>query len=99
MTELIAEKALTEDQLIIERLNRYYAGKSAEEVRHDLQDKYADTWNDAELLDQFGVQFFDGPVVHVIRKPDGCHGTVAYVDDPRLYFSFIPSDAEKKSRE
>lgn len=90
---------IADDLLIVERLKRYYSGKPLEFVRKDLQEKYAETWDDAELLEQFGVQFFEGPVVHVIRKSDNQRGTVAYTDEPRVYFSFIPLDAEKAYRE
>jgi len=85
---------LSEDQLLVTTLRDYYAGRDPEDVFRDLQEKYGETWNDAELLRDFGVQFFDGPRVHVIRKKDGVRGTVAFIDSPRFYFSFIPEPAE-----
>jgi hypothetical protein len=88
-----------EDQLIMARLRHYYSGRPETDVRLDLESKYGESWNDAELLTQFGVQYFDGPVVHVIRKTDGQRGTVAYVDEPRLYFSFIPTVKKETASE
>jgi hypothetical protein len=80
---------LSEDQLLIEKLRKRYEGWTEQEVRNDLRAKYAETWNDAELLGEFEVQQFDGPIVHVIRKIDKCCGTVGYISEPRLYFAFI----------
>lgn len=86
--------AVTEDQLLIEKLRKRYEGKSELEVRDDLRAKYTETWNDAELLDTFEVQHFDGPTVRVIRKTDGKTGTVGYISEPRVYFAFIEGDDE-----
>lgn len=86
---MITDEAV--NQLIAQRLNTYYAGKEKEHVITDLRKKYADdVWTEEEFDQQFGVQFFDNPVVHVIRRADGLRGTVAYIADPRVYFSFIP---------
>lgn len=78
-----------EDKLLVSALRNYYAGKEPAEVREDLEAKYGKVWNDEELLVDFGVQFFDGPRVHVIRRTDGKRGTVGFVDVPRFYFTFI----------
>lgn len=78
------------DQLIVETLRDYYENKNPADVRNDLAEKYGEVWADAELLDNFGVQFFDGPRVHVIRQSDGTRGTVGFVDKPRFYFAFMP---------
>lgn len=80
-----------DDQLIVLSLRNYYAGRNPTEVREDLEKKYGAVWDDAELLADFGVQFFDGPRVHVIRRSDSAHGTVGFVDAPRFYFAFIPA--------
>lgn len=82
-----------EDQLLVDALRDYYAEQNPATVRRDLLEKYGETWNDEELLRDFGVQFFDGPRVYVIRKKDGLRGTVAFVDAPRFYFAFIPEPA------
>jgi hypothetical protein len=84
---------LSEDQMLVATLRDYYAAREPEDVLRDLHEKYGETWTDAELLRDFGVQFFDGPRVHVIRKKDGRRGTVAFIDIPRFYFSFIPEPA------
>jgi hypothetical protein len=61
------------------------------ELRDELAEIYGDgVWTSEELLAQYEVSHFDPPYVHVIRKSDGVRGTVAYTDEPRLYFSFIP---------
>jgi len=84
---------LAEDQMLVATLRDYYSTREPEDVLHDLREKYGETWTDAELLRDFGVQFFDGPRVHVIRRKDGARGTVAFIDTPRFYFSFIPEPA------
>lgn len=62
-----------------------------QELREELAEIYdGDVWTSEELLDQYEVSHFDPPYVHVIRKSDRVRGTVAYTDEPRLYFSFIP---------
>lgn len=67
------------------------AQRGLEEIRTVLQDKYAEqVWTSEELLDTFEVSHFEPPYVHVIRKSDGVRGTVAFNDDPRLYFAFRP---------
>jgi hypothetical protein len=82
---------LLEEKLVIDRIRAYYANLTKEEARKELQEKYGQTWCDAELMDQFEVQFFDHASVQVIRKDSGARGTVAYLVEPRLYFSFVPS--------
>jgi hypothetical protein len=77
-------------QLLVVTLREYYEDKNPAEVRADLEQKYGTVWDDKELLDNFGVQFFDGPIVHVISRIDGVPGTVGFIDKPRLYFAFIP---------
>lgn len=81
-----------EDLLLVEKLQKRYAGHTLEEVREDLRAKYAETWTDGELLDEFEVRNFDGPTVHVIRKSDGRTGTVGYIAEPRIYFAFIEDE-------
>jgi hypothetical protein len=78
------------DQLLVDTLREYYEKKDPAEVRADLEQKYGTVWDDKELLTDFGVQFFDGPRVHVITRDNGAHGTVGFIDKPRLYFAFIP---------
>jgi hypothetical protein len=93
MTATLNENS--EEKLIIERLRQYYAPFSEEEARKELQERYGNVWNDAELMEEFAVQFFSPTTVHVIRKDSGAHGTVAYLTRPRLYFSFVPTTNRK----
>lgn len=73
--------------VIKEQLNR----RGLDEIRSVLQEQYNETvWTSEELLDTFEVSHFEPPYVHVIRKADRARGTVAFNDDPRLYFAFRP---------
>lgn len=95
---MITEKTL--DQLLAQQLKLQYADKSEAAVRQDLEEKYGDeVWDDVEFDRLFAVHLFDNPVVHVIRRADGSRGTVAYVDAPRIYFSFVPEITENTSCE
>lgn len=86
---LQAERKRITDELLISKLRERYVGYSEQQVRLDLEAKYTETWNDEELLQEFEVHQFDGPVVHVIRKKDARRGTVGFIDAPRVYFAFI----------
>lgn len=83
-------QGLDDDQLLVASLRDYYEKKDPADVRKDLSQKYGNVWDDKELLADFGVQFFDGPRVHVINRADGVRGTVGFIDKPRFYFAFIP---------
>jgi hypothetical protein len=89
------QKCFSDDELLVSALRKYYAGKEPGAVREDLDEKYGNTWTDAELLDKFEVHVFDGPRVHVIQKSDGARGTVGFIDEPRFYFSFIPDTSSE----
>lgn len=86
---------IDEDRVLVEKLSKRYANLSEEEIRADLHAKYAETWNDAELLDEFEVRYFDGPTVQVIRKRDKKTGTVGFISAPRIYFAFIEDEDER----
>lgn len=85
---------LTEDQILVDKLRKRYEGLSESEVRADLKAKYTDTWNEAELVNEFDVLTTDGPTVQVVRKADKRAGTVGYIDEPRVYFAFVGCDDE-----
>jgi hypothetical protein len=85
-----------DQQMLIDNLGKTYLGQTEEAVRKDLEEKYDAVWNDEELLADFGVQFFDAPIVRVIRCADGVRGTVAFIDTPRLYFAFMPDTEAAK---
>jgi hypothetical protein len=96
--------AIATDQLLIKKLQDYYANVSEDVTRQDLIKKYGVVWNDDELLKEFGVSFFDGPLLHVIKRSNGVRGTVAYItvsDKPgevktHLYFAFEPDSEEDR---
>jgi hypothetical protein len=90
MTTAVKNHSSNDDQLLVASLRKYYAGYTEDAARKDLENKYGAVWDDKELLTAFGVQVFDGPLVHVIRRADGARGTVAFIDTPRLYFAFAP---------
>lgn len=79
------------DRILAQRLNAYYAGKPPDDIVADLRKKYAaETWTPEEFETLFSVSAFKSPLVHVVRRQDGVCGTVAYINKPRIYFSFIP---------
>jgi hypothetical protein len=86
---------LTND--IVATLFKYqFANLDSGELRAALEDYYGEgrVWNSEELLQQFEVSHFEPPYVHVISKTDGVRGTVAFNDEPRLYFSFKPAKTQ-----
>jgi hypothetical protein len=83
--------AADQEKLLVSSLRDYYAGREPDEVRDDLTRKYGAVWDDEALMNEFAVQFFDGPRAHVIRISDGQTGTVGFVDSPRFYFAFMPA--------
>jgi hypothetical protein len=83
--------AADQEKMLVASLRNYYGGREPTEVREDLTKKYGAVWDDAELVNEFAVQFFDGPRAHVIRISDGQTGTVGFVDSPRFYFAFMPA--------
>lgn len=63
----------------------------SDELREELAAAYNnEVWTNEELLAAYEISHFDPPYVHVIRKHDGVRGTVAYTEQPRIYFSFVP---------
>ena len=49
-----------------------------------------DTWNTAELQEDFEVIGFVAPYVLVKRKSDSVRGVLEFTHAPRLYFDFQP---------
>lgn len=62
---------------------------SAADLRKKLA-QFGQTWNDAELVDEFEIELFDPPYVRVINKATTARGTVMYTENPRVYFYFCP---------
>jgi hypothetical protein len=75
---------------IADILTDQYGHLETGEARTALESYYTDgVWNDEELAEHFEVSHFDEPpYVHVIRKSDGCRGTLMFLSSPRFYFSF-----------
>ena len=83
---------------LIDVLAAQFSQLESGEVRSELERHYGDqVWTTDELCTAFGVSHFAPPYVHVIRRHDACRGTVAYIDTPRFYFSFVP-DPDKESQ-
>lgn len=62
------------------------------EARAAIERLHNPVLSNEELLEQFNVDRFDPPCVHVTRKADGRRGTFAFIDSPRLYFEFQPEE-------
>lgn len=78
-----------------DRINQIGVG----ELREELSEIYSGgVWTSEELLAEYEISHFDPPYVYVIRKRDGIRGTVAYIESPRLYFSFIPQKIINEQR-
>jgi len=60
--------------------------------REDLQEKYGQVWDTAELARDFIVIGFMAPIIAVRRKSDGVKGSLEFQATPRYYFSFKPHD-------
>lgn len=60
--------------------------------RADLEEKYGQVWDTAELARDFIVIGFMAPIIAVRRKSDGVKGSLEFQATPRYYFSFKPHD-------
>lgn len=58
------------------------------ELRALLETKHARVWSEEELLQSFTVHNESDNVATVTHKATKQHGTVVYIDSPRLYFDF-----------
>lgn len=83
---------------ILRTLSAQYAHLDGGEARTILERLHAGVWTNEELLDIFEVSHFEPPYVHVIRKEDSTRGTVAFIDSPRLYFSFCSEAQPNEQR-
>jgi hypothetical protein len=77
---------------VVALLKNQYGHLEKGEARTLLEQTPTLVWSNDELLETFEVSHFAPPYVHVIRKEDGQRGTVMFLDDPRLYFSFSTED-------
>lgn len=58
--------------------------------RPELEARYGQVWDTAELGRDFEVLGFMAPFVVVCRLADGLRGSVEFQHDERLYFNFEP---------
>jgi hypothetical protein len=87
--ETLAITIIGTNETLADILNDQYGRFAGDEARTMLEEKnVGEVWTDEELRQLFAVSHFDPPYVKVTRKSDGCRGTVAFIDSPRLYFSF-----------
>ena len=63
---------------------------SSEEAaaRADLEKRYGQVWDTAQLREAFDVVGFSAPFVVAVRKSDGKRGTLEFTHSPRFYFGF-----------
>ena len=73
-------------------LKAQYSHMSLDAAKSALLRTNSNVWTNEELVADFELSHFDPPYVHVIRKTDGVRGTVAFIDQPRLYFAFQPEE-------
>ena len=57
-------------------------------TREELENKYGQVWDTAELTKEFSVEGFLAPFVVVVRKSDGVRGSMEFIHCPRFYFGF-----------
>jgi hypothetical protein len=59
--------------------------------REELEARYGQVWDTAQLREDFEVLSFLAPAVIVLRKSDGQRGTLLFQHLPRFYFAWSPS--------
>lgn len=58
-------------------------------LRKELEQKYGEVWNTAEMLGAYDVEGFGGGYAVVRRKSDGQRGSLDFTHSPRFYYSFV----------
>jgi len=61
--------------------------------REELEARFGEVWDTAQLTAQFEVESFLAPFCMVRRKSDGALGTLEFQHRPRFYFRFVPAVA------
>ena len=57
--------------------------------REALEAEFGQVWDTKQLSENFDVIGFGAPLVEVVRKSDGAHGSLMFQHGPpRLYFDF-----------
>lgn len=71
------------------------AGATALDIRKALELLYGEVYNTDELPRFFDPLSFAAPYIVVCRKKDRVRGTLKFLHQPRLYFSFEPEGTER----
>lgn len=58
------------------------------EPQRQLSEERGQTWDTAQLQDDFEVEGFQAPYVVVRRRSDGVRGSLMFTHRPRVYFGF-----------
>lgn len=86
--ETIDFEILGTSQTIVDILQDQYGTLDGGELRAQLAALEPEVWSSGEFEQLFEISATNPPYADVVRKSDGLHGTVMYVDSPRFYFSF-----------
>jgi hypothetical protein len=60
--------------------------------RAELEERWGQVWDTAQLSTDFGVIGFMSPMVKVFRRLDGVKGHMIFQHLPRYYFHFTPEE-------
>jgi len=58
------------------------------QARADLEARYGQVWDTAEMTTEFRVHAFMAPVVIVTRLSDGRKGSLEFQHQPRFYYGW-----------
>jgi len=58
-------------------------------ARKDLESRYGEVLDTAQLQEKYSVLGFAAPCVVVERKSDGKRGSLEFTHNPRFYFGFV----------
>lgn len=75
-------------QTIVDILCDQYSNLDSGELRAKLAPLEPEVWNTTDFAALFDTINVQPPYVEVVRKQDDQHGTVMFIDSPRMYFSF-----------
>jgi len=81
-TEFVRRQRLVE-------INTTVASDDALTERKRLEARYGQTWDAAQLAENFEVLGFMAPYVVVRRRADGRKGSLEFQHLPRFYFNFV----------
>ncbi len=60
--------------------------------RTELETRYGEVWDTEQLKRNFDVLGFAAPLVVVVRRSDGCLGSLFFQHSPRFYFEFAADE-------